>query len=352
MLDLVSSHRITVSEMAPHVHSFRPDENKTDKLVSWLINWIMLSLECGKIKPYDFLPTKADLACHIGVSQGTVQNVYRIVEDAGYIESKQRVGTFIKDIKKDKKFEKLTSKRELAVELIKKYLLENSYANGTKIPSTRNLSEFLGMSGATVRMALNYLVSEKVLLRDGKAFVLLKSEFEVENVENKTLVEKVATKIEKYIRSSLKSGDKLPTNIALAKRFSVSIKTVHDALKLLSKEGVVYTKRGKYGTIVLGESVRGNDLYEYEKFEQKLRQYIHANCEVGDKLPPIKGFAESFKTSEKTIKKALDNLAEDGYITFVRGRYGGTFVTDIPQDSHEAYKWLAITPEYISNMEN
>ena len=55
------------------------------------------------------------------------------------------------------------------------------------------------------------------------------------------------------------------------------------------------------------------------------------------------------KHTPKTIKKALNNLADDGYLTFVRGRYGGTFVTDIPEDSTEAYKWLAINTDYISN---
>ena len=56
-----------------------------------------------------------------------------------------------------------------------------------------------------------------------------------------------------------------------------------------------------------------------------------------------------YETSEKTIKKALDNLAEEGYIAFSRGRYGGTFVLDIPQSSGEAYKWLAISTDYMTN---
>ena len=54
-----------------------------------------------------------------------------------------------------------------------------------------------------------------------------------------------------------------------------------------------------------------------------------------------------YKTSEKTVKKALDNLAEDGYLMFMRGRYGGTFVMDIPQAKGEAYKWLAINSDYV-----
>ena len=67
--------------------------------------------------------------------------------------------------------------------------------------------------------------------------------------------------------------------------------------------------------------------------------------------PAITEFAQMYQVSAKTIKKALDNLADEGYITFVRGRYGGTFVMDIPQ-VNEAYKWLALNPAYTSGMEN
>ena len=67
------------------------------------------------------------------------------------------------------------------------------------------------------------------------------------------------------------------------------------------------------------------------------------------KLPPITELADIFKVSPKTIKKSLDNLADDGYLTFTRGRYGGTFVTDIPQNVNESYKWLAISADYVAN---
>ena len=62
-------YRITVADMAPHVHTFNIGENKVDKILNWLKNWITLSLECGKIHYNDFLPSKADLACHIGVAK-------------------------------------------------------------------------------------------------------------------------------------------------------------------------------------------------------------------------------------------------------------------------------------------
>lgn len=346
--------RISVSEMAPHVHSFGVGENKVNKLSSWLIEWIVLSLNCGKIKPYDLLPSKGDLACHIGVSQGTMQNVFRIVEDAGYVESKQRIGTYIKDFKKETSVCKLTSKREMAVDTIKKYLQENAYQKGDILISTRKLSKILGISNTTLISAFKYLLSRGVISKDENRFIVSDLDFKVNNICSKTLVEKVAENLKDYIQKNLESGSKLPSNSELAKMFKVSLKTIHDSIKLLAKDGLLHPRRGRYGTKVLGSFVGNNvmELYTYEKIEQRIRQYITENCKAGDKLPSIREFAFNLETSEKTVKKALDNLAEDGYVAFTRGRYGGTFVLDIPQTSGEAYKWLAINSDYVSNMDN
>lgn len=343
------SRKITVAEMAPHVHNFLSNENKVDKLCAWLLNWIKLSLEHRKIKPYDFLPSKGDLACHIGVSQGTMQNVFRRLEDAGVIESKQRIGTYIKDVKKVSDVEKLTSKRELAVEIIKKYIQENGYKIGEKLISTRKLAAITGISNTTIRIAMTCLVEQGVLEKADNVFVIKDPDFTINQITNLTLVEKISDNIRIFIQQELKSGDKLPSNSELMRKFNVSLKTIHDAIKLLAKEGIVYTRRGQYGTTVSGEEKDINEQYCYEKIEHKIRHYISSNNQIGDKLPSIKAFAQMYETSEKTVKKALDNLADEGYVTFSRGRYGGTFVTDIPQKSAEAYKWLAINPDFMSN---
>ena len=50
--------------------------------------------------------------------------------------------------------------------------------------------------------------------------------------------------------------------------------------------------------------------------------------------------------STKTIKNALDNLASDGYITFVRGRTGGTFVIELPIITEQGYTWLALSSDF------
>ena len=125
--------------------------------------------------------------------------------------------------------------------------------------------------------------------------------------------------------------------------YGVSLKTIHDAMKILAVAGVVKTRRGYYGTYVNDED---NTLYYYEQVELKIRQYIIDNCKQGDKLPSIKDFAEVFSVSSKTIKNALDNLANDGYINFIRGRNGGTFVIEIPAISGKGYEWLALSREF------
>lgn len=345
--------QITVPEMAPHVHSFAAGENKVIKISKWLIKWISSSLESGKIKPYDMLPSKSDLAFHIGVSKSTMQSVFRYVEDCGYIESKQKIGTYIKDMISGYKLKKLTSKRELAVEAIKQHITEYGYGEGDLLIPTRKIAQLTGMSNATIRTALGSLISLGIVGKKYNSFIVLTSSFESDGIVTKTLAEKIADSIKDFISNNLKPGDKLPSNSELASKLNVSLKTIHDASKLLAKQGVILSRRGRYGTIVLGQTEQNRtEAYSYEKAEQKIRHYITQNCEVGDKLPSIKQFAEKLGLSPKTIKRALDNIADEGYLTFSRGRYGGTFVTDIPQEGADAYKWLAINSDYITNIEN
>ena len=353
MLNTNHSRQISVAEMAPHVHNFLPTENKVEKISRWLIDWIQRNLELGRIKPYDFLPSKGDLAFHTGVSKGTIQNVFRYVEDCGLVESKQRIGTYIKDGNKSEGIEKLTSKREIAINSIKNYLLKNSYNVGDKLISSRKLAEEIGLSNSTVRLAISNLVSEGILERSGKIFCVLRNDFVQEKITPETLVEKTADEVKKLIKKNYSAGEKLPANRELAEHFNVSIKTIHDALKILTRDGILLARRGQYGTIVIGKDEKNVERsYSYEKIEQKIKSHIAANCKIGDKLPSIIQLAEGLDVSAKTVKKALDELAEDGFVTFTRGRWGGTFVTDIPQAGEEAYQWLAISSDYVSNIAN
>ncbi len=339
--------QITVAEMAPHVHSFGIGENKVNKISNWLIRWIKNSLKSGKIKPLDFLPLKGDLACHIGVSKGTIQNVYRSVEDYGLIESKQRVGTYIK--KAETQVDKLTSRREAACEAIKEYLFLSGYNNGDTLIPIRRLAILTGISPTTIKTAINTLILQGILIQKDSIFVVNNMNFKINEIETKTLVEKIAERIKSNIIENLSSGEKLPSNSLLAKKFNVSVKTVHDAIKVLHEAGLLNVRRGCYGTVISSEN---NQPYYYEETEAKIKHYISTNCKEGDKLPSIRDMAKYLQVSSKTIKRALDNLAEDGFVASSRGRYGGTFVLDIPPNAEQAYTWLALNPDFMDTQKN
>ena len=340
--------QITVAEMAPHVHSFLYGENKVNKISKWLIGWIETSLKTGKIKPGDVLPSKGDLAFHTGVSSGTIQNVFRYVEDYGLAESKQRIGTLIKNKSDEKELKKLTSKREYAIQEIKKFIKNKGLKPGDYIISTRKYAELTGMSNATIRTAYCALALEGILKKVNNSFVIENTNYEIKPIKQSTLVEKTTENIKQYIERNFTGGEKLPSNNEFALMFNVSVKTVHDSIKNLVKDGILYIKRGQYGTIVVNSEEK-RSLYSYELVEIQIRAFIAKHCTIGSKLPSIVKFSEMYSLSAKTIKKALNNLAEDGYLTFVRGRYGGTYVTDIPQSINEAYKWLALSSDYIPN---
>ena len=328
-------------------------------------NWLTNVIKNNKVMPNTLLPAKPDLAYMLGVSIGTIQNALRYIEDLGYVESKQCVGTVVKDKNDEEQIRKLTSKRELAVNEIKRYILKNGYKKDDVLPSTRNISNEINYSQNTTRLALEYLCTLNILEHKFKnsndiGWVVKSVEFSVENFENNTLVEKVEKDLKSYITDNLKKGDKIPAHAQLSEKLSVSIKTIHDALKTLIDEGILLARRGRYGTTVLKmpndikipekketsifASAPEAAFYYYEKTQEKIKNMIASDYEIGQKLPSILELSSQLDLSPNTIRKALHNLAKDGYLEFSRGRYGGTFVTEIPEK--DTYKWLSVNPKY------
>lgn len=348
-------------------------ESKAVVIANWLCEWIEIDFKEGKIKETDLLPQKSELAYHLGVSIGTMQNAFRYVEDKGYVESKQCIGTMIRNRKNSSSsVRKLTSKRDVCVELIKKYILEKKVKVGQKLVSSRILSATIGASPNTTRLALENLCSMGILERNSSStneanWVLKNNGFsysknKLDISDNVTLVEKIEKDLEAYISKKLKVGDKLPVHEELSAELKVSIKTIHDALKTLIKKGVLLPRRGRYGTTVIkmpNESVlspkketsifasaKETAFYNYEKTQNHIKELIAENYEIGSKLPSIINLSKDLDLSPNTIRKALNNLAKEGYLRFIRGRYGGTFVIDIPETSAQAFKWLAVNPKY------
>lgn len=349
-------------------------ESKAMVIANWLIDWIEADFKAGKIGESDLIPQKADLAYMLGVSIGTMQNAFRYVEDKGYVESKQCIGTMVRNWKNAaSSVRKLTSKRDICVDLIKKYIIENKVKIGQKIPSSRVLASLIGTSPNTTRLALENLCSMGILEHKFKSssevnWVLRTNDFpfaknKLAISDNITLVEKVEKDLEIYIEKKLKVGDKLPAHEQLSAELKVSIKTIHDALKTLIKKGILLARRGRYGTTVIKmpkdsriqqkretsifASAQDTVFYNYEKTQNHIKSLIANNYEIGSKLPSIMELSKELDLSPNTIRKALNNLAKDGYLRFLRGRYGGTFVIDIPETSAQSFKWLAVNPKYV-----
>lgn len=352
------------------------NESKFIVIGKWIASWITKSLSEGKIQENYILPSKADFAYLLGVSIGTIQNALRYIEDLGYVESKQCIGTLVKDNKKKTStIRKLTSKKDLAVEALKRYISSGEYNIGDKLPSSRTISLIIGYSANTTRTALETLCANNILIHNylGLGGWLVNNlDFEITagdyTQKSATLVDIVVKDLEEYIKENLKIGDKMPAHEQISKTFKVSIKTVHDALKVLISKGILLARRGNYGTTIIKipgtiESnlkpetsifapAKDTAFYHYEKTQNHIKKLIAQNYNIGDKLPSIKELSKNLDLSPNTIRRAFQNLAKEGYLVFSRGRYGGTFVIDIPEVESQTFKWLAVNPQFAKEYTN
>jgi DNA-binding GntR family transcriptional regulator len=370
--------KIDKSELPKEIPDFSSSFEPKDSIVKkWLIDWILSAVNKKSIKENDVIPKKSDISEHLGVSIGTVQNAIRYVEDEGYLKSKQRLGTMISNFTSPIKAHlKSTSKRDKAILAIKKVIIQNNYKVGKPIPSTRKMSEFIGISQNTTRLAYEHLCSSGILesmqMRGNDSNWYLREIPElsindikkIESMSADTLVYKITNSLKKYLAEKYNIGDKIPSHDALAKSLNVSVKTINDCIKQLNKEGIIISRRGRYGSILaqnplnpvlkqLNENsifAKAEDaaFYSYQKIESKLINLINKEYNAGDKLPSMLELSKKYDVSTNTIRKALISLEQDGFVTFGRGRFGGTFVIEKPSTSEtQQYKWLSINPDYI-----
>ncbi|HEY9746595.1 MAG TPA: winged helix-turn-helix domain-containing protein, partial [Oculatellaceae cyanobacterium] len=188
----------------------------------------------------------------------------------------------------------------------------------------------------------------------------------VQAIESETLIDQLERDLKMMIAEQYNVNDKLPSHLELSDRFKVSIKTVHDAMKRLADQKIIHSKRGRYGTYVLRKPDAAKlapmdtsifvpaeevSFYNYEKVEQHIKSLIRENYKVGDKLPAMGVLSKELDVSSNTIRKALQNLAKEKMVSFSRGRYGGTYVTRVPDakevESGKAFTWVSINPETL-----
>ena len=376
-LNIENQRKIDINELPKEIPDFTSTYEPKDSLIKkWIINWILSAVKNNKIKENDILPKKSDISNYLGVSVGTVQNAIRYVEDEGFLKSKQKKGTLISNFTNPvTNTTKSTSKRDKVILAIKKHILTNNYKIGKSIPSARKMSEILSVSQNTTRLAYEYLMREGIIdsrqTRGNDSNWILKrlpedtnqNYFNIDNFKTDTLVSKLTGDIKIYLCNKCAIGDKIPTHEQLAQIFNVSIKTIHDCISILNDEGIVITRRGKYGTIFaknpfdksfneLKENsifANANDVYfyNYKKIESKIISLIKSQYKPGDKLPSMLDLSLKFDVSTNTIRKAMSSLAQQGFITFGRGRFGGTFLLETPYEpERQPYQWLSINPEF------
>lgn len=374
-----SLSRLDVSVLPKRLPDLKDKSKTKDSIIAnWLKCWISDSLKSKKIEVGNLLPKKEAISAYTGVSVGTVQNAIRFIEDEGCVESKQRIGTMIKDFNSgESQLRKQCSKREKLISSLKKHLVSQDYQVNEALPSSRELAKKLNSALNTTRLALEYLSSTGIIEsqnnRGNKSNWILKSIPEITEIENselnedennQTLVSQVESDLKQYIEKNYKINDKLPAHSELSDILKVSIKTVHDAMKSLINEGILCARRGRYGTIIVRmpnqeikkgpeyeifASAKEASFYNYERVEKHLKLLIRKQYKLGSKLPAMGALAQELDVSSNTIRKALQNLAEQHIIEFARGRYGGTFITKMPEDTEVAtFKWLSVNPEHVN----
>ena len=352
--------KIELSYFQKNLDKLKLEDNK--KLLS-ITSWFEYLLTNSNLKGKFLMPKKADMAKLLRVGLGTVQNAYRLLEDKGLLISKQCVGTFYSTENNDD-FRKLTSKKDILVNSILTYFLTNNFSKGDKIPSIRFFAKKFKASTATILQVFDSLENENILDNINGERKILSLEFENKALSTKeTLSDKIYKDLKQYIFENLKQGDKLSSVYDLSKNFNASVKTVYSAIQKLQKEGILKALSGRYGTVVLRlpndkvfyqkpevsifASASETYQYRYEKILNVIKKMILDNFEVGSKLPSISELAMLLDVNSNTIRKTFDVLREEGLVSSVRGRYGGTFVIELPDvESTQTYQWLAVTNDF------
>lgn len=341
------------------------NESKFVTIGNWIIDFINND-KCAKAN--HLLPLKPEFAYLLGVSTGTLQNALIYAEDLGYVEAKQSVGTIIKDRQcSANPIRKLTSKRKIAINALKKYIQQNNFKQGDNLPPVVQVSRAIGFTQNTTKLAMIHLCTMNMLkhkFRKSKdaGWIIKSTDFEIKDLKEETLVQQIENDLQDYIINNLKIGDRIPSLIELSKLLSVSVSTIHEGIKKLTSNGILLTRRGRYGTTVIKmpndnstSPQKENSIfapaseaafYYYEKTQEHIKKMIVQNYKIGEKLPSVTELSNELDVSSNTIRRAFHNLAKEGYLAFSRGRYGGTFVIDIPEE--QSFKWLSVNPEYAN----
>ncbi len=350
-----SPQRLMLEDL-PNPLNLKAGVAKDAQIAEWLTTWIKAGFTSGDLHENHLLPLKKELSDYLCVSVGTVQNAIRFVEDEGWVESKQRIGTLLRNASQtqdEQRIRKQTSKRDQTVLAIQQYIVNEGIAVDSLLPSSREMAKIIQAAPNTTRLAMEFLAHEGLLEAMGnrgkKPNWTLKRLPDVENVGNDfasiqtdTLIDQIERDLKALISDRYEVNDKLPPHQELATLFKVSIKTVHDAMQRLAEQGMIHSKRGRYGTYVTRlplhfislntmESLfvpaeQHIDLYDYEKAYQALDERLTSSFRSGDQLPNVQDLSLDIGVTVNSVRRGLKQLQEEGRVSFKRGRFGGAIV--------------------------
>jgi len=367
---------LTINDIKISPPDFNSKIPKGEIISNWLINWIKYSLEYGIADIGDYIPTKEMLADYLNVSTTTIQNSIRHVKNLGYLTSKQSMGTIIADFYSKDIIQNELQQNTITESKIKKIILDDKIALNSFLPSIKELSLKTDISQNTIRLALIHFevkgYVEKIKAKGNKYNWIYKKKFNLNQDEilygvkdeNYTLSHQLVKKIENYLEKTYKQGDKIHPNSTFANMFNVSIKTINDAMKTLNSKKIILSRRGKYGTIYLGNNQNHkNDfltherkkidtsykyIYQWQKVLSHLKKYINENYETGDKIASIRELAQILNVSPNTIRRALTDLFKNGNLVAKCGKNGGIFIMEMPEIEGDSYRWLALNPDAMN----
>ncbi len=89
------------------------------------------------------------------------------------------------------------------------------------------------------------------------------------------------------------------------------------------------------------EPVRSGNVFE-DTMGALLRRIRLGQFPAGGKLPPERELSQALRVSRTTLREVLADLSKNGYVTVRRGRYGGTYVEEVPPLSGRVIKDLDV----------
>jgi DNA-binding GntR family transcriptional regulator len=146
--------------------------------------------------------------------------------------------------------------------------------------------------------------------------------------------QRIASTLRKRIdNGELEPGAMLPSEAEIGQEFGVARGTVRQALAELELAGLVVTQAGRGRRVQRTDGLPAEDVRSkrvahtrYEKVAEQIRSAIHTG-EFGpeSRLPGEHKLAQRYGTARVTVRRALEQLQEQGLITVIPSK--GRFVT-------------------------